>query len=82
MPIIYTGTGGLFKHLGALISRINSYKAMASTTLPTDLGALVAAFETTWLPPEGVASTYENLKSQVIDWRRILADFCDRGIND
>ena len=35
MPTIdYTGSAGVFKHLGALIARINSYEALGDTTLP------------------------------------------------
>src|SRR5262249_45274602 len=83
MPaIVYTGPGGLFTRLGVLISRINSYGALGTTTLPADLAAVLAGLGTSWLPSEGVAARYESMRDDVTAWRRGLARFCDRILTD
>ena len=55
MALTYTGSSGIFTHVGKLIARINSYGSIASSTLGADLTTLVTAFGTIWLTPEGVA---------------------------
>jgi hypothetical protein len=84
MPILdYTGANtGLFVHAGAIIARINSYQAVGNTTLPADLADLLAAFGTTWLPEEGVASYYDGLRDSVTGWRQGLASYADRRLLD
>lgn len=82
MGLTYTGPSGLFTHLGALAARVNSYGGLASATLPADLTALLTAFGLTWLPQEGIASTYEGFKAQVTAWRQTLAAQADRRLLD
>jgi hypothetical protein len=84
MPVIdYTGANsGLFVHLGALISRINSYQAVGNTTLPADLSSLLTAFGVVWLPEEGIAAYYEGLRDSVTNWRQGLAGWGDRRLLD
>jgi len=83
MPILdYTGAAGVFKHLGAIIARVNSYQSFGNTTLPADLQLLLAAFGTTWLPEEGVAAYYEGLRDSVSGFRQSLAGFADRRLLD
>lgn len=82
MAVTYTGAGGLFTHLGPIIARINSLNTLGGTTLDADLLTLVTAFGTYWLPPEGVASYYEGLKSQVAGMRTGLASFGDSRLAD
>lgn len=82
MPLQYTGSSGIFTHLGKIIARANSYGPIAATTLTADLATLVAAFGTTWLPEEGVASFYGGLEDNVTAWRQGLARFADSRLLD
>jgi hypothetical protein len=84
MPVIdYDGAAaGVFTHLGAIIARINSYRALGQTTLPADLLTLVTSFGVTWLPPEGIAGQYEGFRDAVTGLRQGLAGFADRRLLD
>jgi hypothetical protein len=70
----------VFGDVGSLIARINSYGTEASVTLPADLTTLVTQFGTTWLPEEGIASSYEDFKADVVNRRTTLAGFVDQRL--
>src|SRR5262249_45982669 len=69
----------VFGDLGVLIARINSYGTEANNLI-TDFTTLVTQFGTTWLPEEGIASTYETFKGDVVNWRTTLASFADQRL--
>jgi hypothetical protein len=72
----------LWGDVGELIGKLNGYRPIASTTLAADLLALTTQFGTRWASAEGVAAEYQGFQSGVVGWRRRLAQYADRRVQD
>jgi len=79
MAISYTT---IFTQLGKIIGRLNTYPALASTTLAADLSTLVTAFGTTWQPASPIAAAYTSYQAQVTGWVQGLARYADARLLD
>src|SRR5262245_32954113 len=85
MPLDYTGVNtGLFYRVGRILKAINAYLAQATTAMPAELKNIIDPYELADipLPIEGLASTYEGFKGQIVSIRQQLAAYADRALLD